>query len=161
LASAFVTQLPKSLAYAEYRSTAIQTKAGETMKLTLDILEGPPSAAQIRQARAAILRQLVMVALVFPISIAGIAFSTNLCTAPAYVAILIGSVMYLLYLTNDGQWLLFSYITPQQANMLILWAESNAAVALYSAGLRLQRRAPTDWEYRAIIRFVQAERKSA
>jgi hypothetical protein len=123
------------------------------MKLTLDILEGPPSAAQIRQARAAILRQLVMVALV--------AFSTNLCTAPAYVAILIGSVMYLLYLTNDGQWLLFSYITPQQATMLILWAESNAAVALYSAGLRLQRRAPTDWEYRAIIRFVQAERKSA
>jgi hypothetical protein len=127
------------------------------MRLSLNILKGPPSAAQIRKARAAILRQIVMVVLIFPISIAGIALGTNPCTAPACVAMLIGSVMYLLYLTNDGQWLLFSYITPQQATMLILWADRYAAVALYSAGLRLQRRAPTDWEYRAIIRFVQSE----
>jgi hypothetical protein len=126
------------------------------MKLSLNILEGPPSATQIRQARAAILRQIVMVSLIFPISLVGVALGTNPCTAPACVAILIGNVMYLLYLTNDGQWLLFSYITPQQATMLVLWAESNAAVALYSAGLRLQKRAPTDWEYRAIIRFMQA-----
>lgn len=81
------------------------------MRLTLDILNGPPSVAQIRQARAAILRQLAMVALVFPVSIAGIALSSTMCTASAYVALLVGSVMYLLYLTNDGQWLLFNYIT--------------------------------------------------
>lgn len=42
--------------------------------------------------------------------------------------------------------------------MLILWAESNATVALYSANLRQQLRVPTDWEYRAIIRFMQQQR---
>ena len=131
------------------------------MKLSFDIFKGPPSTAQIRQARAAILRQLVMVVLVFPISIAGIAFGTDFFTAPACVVILIGNIMYLLYLTNDGQWLLFSYITPQQATMLVLWAESNAAIALYSTDLRLQQRAPTDWEYRSIIRFLQAEHRYA
>ncbi|MBK4738360.1 hypothetical protein [Noviherbaspirillum pedocola] len=131
------------------------------MKLSFDICKGPPSTAQIRQARAAILRQLVMVVLVFPISIAGIAFGRDFFTAPACVVILIGNIMYLLYLTNDGQWLLFSYITPQQATMLVLWAESNAAIALYSTGLRLQQRAPTDWEYRSIIRFLQAEHRYA
>lgn len=129
------------------------------MKLSVDIFKGPPSADHIRQARAAILRQTFMVVLVFPISIAGIALGTHPWIAPACVALLFGSIMQLLYLTNDGQWLLFSYITPQQATMLILLAEGNAAVALYSTGLRLQKRAPTDWEYRAIIRFVQAGRK--
>ena len=131
------------------------------MKLSFDIFKGPPSTAQIRQARAAILRQLVMVILVFPISMAGIAFGTGAFTAPACVVILIGNIMYLLYLTNDGQWLLFSYITPQQATMLVLWAESNAAIAWYSTGLRLQQRAPTDWEYRSIIRFLQAGHRYA
>lgn len=131
------------------------------MKLSFDIFKEPPSTARLRQARLAILRQLVMVALVFPISVVGMALGTDLWGAPAFVAILIGNIMYLLYLTNDGQWLLFSYITPQQATMLVLWAESNAAVAMYSTGLRLQQRAPTDWEYRGIIRFMQTQHRYA
>ncbi|MBK4735977.1 hypothetical protein [Noviherbaspirillum pedocola] len=131
------------------------------MRLSVDIPNGPPTAAQVRMARRAILRQLVTVILIFPIAIAGIAMSASICTAPAYIAVLIGSVMYLLYLTNDGQWLLFSYVTPQQAAMLTAWEESNAAIARYCARLRFQGRAPTDCEYRAMLRFLRSAQKPA